>query len=196
MIISWPGEIPAGHTDPSMTNLIDIVPTLLQLQGLPVPASMQGQPLPTATDAHPRDAAFSEYGAGGPAFTMDDLLALPEPYGWDTLIASLLWREAEGRRKMVRTRDWKYVHDPMGDMDELYDMTQDPWELHNVVHDPAHAEVVAALRLRLADWLAMTEGSRAVAMPEADFYDRARLRGWLQEGEQGIRQVLGRAALR
>jgi arylsulfatase A-like enzyme len=127
---------------------------------------------------------------------MEDLLALPEPYGWNTLIASLLWREAEGRRKMVRTRDWKYVHDPMGDMDELYDLDKDPWETHNAIADPSHGDVLASLRLKLADWSVATEGSRAVPMPEADFYDRDALRGWLRQGDKGIRSVLGRASLR
>ncbi len=85
--------------------------------------------MPTVTDAQPREAAFSEYGAGGPAFGMADLEQMPQPWGRSTLIATLRWREAEGRRKMVRTPEWKYVHDPMGDMDELYDLVNDPWEL-------------------------------------------------------------------
>ena len=50
---------------------------------------------------------------------MPDLEQLEKPWGRRTLIQSLRWREAEGRRKMVRTVDWKYVHDPMGDLDEL-----------------------------------------------------------------------------
>ena len=32
-----------------------------------------------------------------------------------TLIATLQWREAEGRRKMCRTAKYKFVHDAMGD---------------------------------------------------------------------------------
>ena len=41
------------------------------------------------------------------------------------------------RRKMVCTRDWKYVHDPMVDRDERYDLQRDPWELQNVVDEQA-----------------------------------------------------------
>ena len=79
---------------------------------------------------------------------------------------SLWWREAEGRRKMVRTREWKYVHDPMGDRDELYDLVNDPWELENVIDQPSNREVVAELRLRLADWSVMTEDAKPVPLPE------------------------------
>ena len=37
LIVSCPGEIAAGVRDNSMVNLIDIVPTLLQLQGIGAP---------------------------------------------------------------------------------------------------------------------------------------------------------------
>jgi len=165
LIVSWPGHIPAGVRDASMVNLVDIVPTLLELQGINALRSMHGQGLPSISDAAPRDAAFSEYGAGGPAFTMADLERLPKPYGRRALMASLQWREAEGRRKMVRTREWKYVHDPMGDADELYDLVNDPWELINVIGDPGHRDVIADMQRRLADWSIMTEDARPVPLP-------------------------------
>ena len=166
LIVSCPGLIPSGERDESMVNLIDVVPTLLQLQGMPVPRSMHGQGLPIVTDAHPRDATFSEYGAGGRPFRMSDLVKLPRPYGRRALIQSLQWREAEGRRKMVRTRDWKYVHDPMGDLDELYDLRVDPWELQNVVDDPANRDILSEMRLRLANWSIETEDACPVPLPE------------------------------
>jgi hypothetical protein len=98
-----------------------VVPTLLTLQGISVPATMQGSTLPhLIADAPPKDEAFAEYGAGGPPFLLSDLQRLPQPWGRKTLIATLQWREAEGRRKMCRTREWKYVHDAMvRDLDEL-----------------------------------------------------------------------------
>jgi choline-sulfatase len=165
LIVSWPGQLPAGQREGSMVSLIDVVPTLLQLQGLEVPRSMHGQGLPVATDTPARDVVYAEYGAGGPPFRMADLEEMPRPYGRRTLIQSLQWREAEGRRKMVRTREWKYVHDPMGDRDELYDLVNDPWELVNAIDDPANREVVSALRLRLLDWSIQTEDARPVPLP-------------------------------
>ena len=53
---------------------------------------------------------------------------------------------------MVRTREWKYVHDPMGDRDELYDLVADPNELVNVIDEEQHRDALADMRLRLADW--------------------------------------------
>jgi arylsulfatase A-like enzyme len=166
LIVSWPGELPTGVRDDSMANLVDVVPTIYRLLGWDVPRAMDGEPLPTVTDAEPRDAAFSEYGAGGPLFRESDLAALEEPYGFDTLIESLRWREAEGRRKMVRTRDWKYVHGPDRDDHELYDLAADPWELDNLAGDPGHEAVVARLRRRLLDWSIRTEDGEPVPLPD------------------------------
>ena len=96
LVLSCPGRIPEGVVDESMTSLIDIVPTLFALQGIDVPRCMHGALLPGATDATARDAAFSEYGAGGPPFRITDLEQLDKPWGRKTLIDSLRWREAEG----------------------------------------------------------------------------------------------------
>ena len=170
LIVSWPASLPQGIRDDSMVNLIDLVPTLFELQGIDIPRSMQGQRLPTVTGAKPRDATFSEYGAGGREFKLSDLAKLEKPYGRKALMRSLQWREAEGRRKMVRTKEWKYVHDPMGDKDELYDLVNDPWELANVVSDPANQMVLAELQLRLADWSMGTEDSPPVPLPGAERY--------------------------
>ena len=210
LIVSYPaGDFPQGAVDESMVNTIDIIPTLLEFQGLasfdglddgwaggrddesdseseatlgpngevmhPLLRRMQGRPLPTVTSAAPRAAAFSEYGCGGPPVTMSHLDALEQPLGYRGLIDTLWAREAQGRRKMVRTRDWKYVTDPIangagtGDTadpeDELYDLVNDPWELYNVARDPANASVVSEMRRLLAQWMIETEGSEPVPLP-------------------------------
>ena len=170
LILSWPGQVAAGVVDGSMVNLIDVVPTLLSLQGLTPPRAMQGMPLPTVTETAPRDATFSEYGSGGPLFTLADLEKQPKPWGRKTLIDTLQWREAAGRCKMVRTPEWKYVHDSMGDRDELYDLLNDPHESENVVEEEQYSGVLAELRLRLADWSIDTEDSPLVPLPDPEQY--------------------------
>jgi arylsulfatase A-like enzyme len=168
LVVSCPGQIPAGIREDSPVNLIDIVPTVLRLQGLDVPRSMHGEALPSVIEGAPsREVTFSEYGAGGPAFTMADLEQMEQPYGRRALMNSLQWREAEGRRKMARTRDWKYVHDPMGDLDELYDLQNDPWELTNIAHLAEHAGVISMMRGHLADWSIHTEDAQPVPMLDA-----------------------------
>ncbi len=211
MIVSWPGGgVPQNVVDSSQVNLVDVLPTLLQLGGLadftraqPVAPGddlssagplmlietdsevlspeqlrrLQGKPLPTATGASPRQASYSEYGAGGPPFTLAMLRELPQTHGSPAVMGSLWAREAEGRRKMVRTCNWKYVTDPAipaGNTpagssartdDELYDLQSDPWELQNVAHDPRNADVISQMRALLADWMAETEDPGPVPLP-------------------------------
>lgn len=166
LIVSWPGRVPEGAREASPVNLVDLVPTLLRLQGLPVPREMQGEPLPTVTDAPPREATVSEYGAGGAPCTLDDLDQLPEAHGLAASQATLRWREAEGRRKAVRTHRHTYVTDPMGDVDELYDHETDPFELRNLAGDPAHGDIVRTMREHLLAWSLRTEDAVPVPLPE------------------------------
>lgn len=141
---------------------------------------LQGKPLPTVTGAAPRAAAFSEYGAGGPPVTMEMMKSLRQPHGVAGIMDTLWAREAEGRRKMVRTRRWKYVTDPdltraneqgggSGALqdDELYDLEADPWELTNVAHDPANAAAISEMRAYLAEWMISTEDASPVPLPTA-----------------------------
>ncbi len=138
---------------------------------------LQGKPLPTVTNAPSRTAAFSEYGTGGPAFTMEMLMRLPESSGSAAVMDSLWAREAEGRRKMVRTRDWKYVTDLSNSSssesdastafanDELYDLKNDPWEHTNVAHDAKNVGVISNMRALLIDWMLDTEDYNPVPLP-------------------------------
>ena len=66
---------------------------------------------------------------------------------------------------MIRTQNWKYVHDPTGDKDELYDLRNDPWELSNVVDNPANKDIVFELRSQLLAWSITTEDSQPVPLP-------------------------------
>ena len=46
--------------------------------------------------------------------------------------------------------------------DFLYDIRVDPYQLNNVVADPAYAEIKADLRKRLLNWLERAEGAHPV----------------------------------
>jgi arylsulfatase A-like enzyme len=59
--------------------------------------------------------------------------------------------------KAIRTADWKLVHYVRAPYGELYNLREDPHELHNVYDDPAYAKVKAEMKSRLADWLIETD---------------------------------------
>jgi arylsulfatase A-like enzyme len=69
---------------------------------------------------------------------------------------------------MVRAGRWKYIFDPTDEVDELYDLDADPWELTSLAADQAHAGARARMRDLLLDWSISTEGGR----PTPLFFDR------------------------
>jgi N-sulfoglucosamine sulfohydrolase len=58
-----------------------------------------------------------------------------------------------------------FLHRPK---EELYDLTRDPIELHNLAADPAHAEALADLRRRLRAWQRETNDPWAILYREED----------------------------
>jgi arylsulfatase len=177
--VSPPQEAGQDYPAAGPRLLADIESDIITSESL---RRLQGKPLPTVTNAPSREAAFSEYGTGGPPFTMEMLNKLPEPTGSAAIMGSLWIREAEGRRKMVRTREWKYVTDLASSSssgssstgsnnssahsdDELYDLKHDPWELTNVAQNAENVGVISNMRGLLVDWMLETEDYNPVPLP-------------------------------
>ena len=129
-----------GTAESRFVEAIDVLPTILDALGLPQPDHLlEGRSLvPLLHGAHVenwRDCVFSELDY---AFR-DARRALnrgpDECYAW-----------------MVRNARWKYVH-YQGLRPQLFDMQEDPQELHDLGADPIFATVRGELKDRLADWL-------------------------------------------
>jgi len=59
----------------------------------------------------------------------------------------------------VRTDRYKFIHyHGIWDIDELYDLQNDPDERDNLIDRPEHQGLVKKLRARLYDWLEKTDG--------------------------------------
>lgn len=69
-------------------------------------------------------------------------------------------------QRMLRTEGWKYVYNAH-DIDELYDMDADPWEMENLAASAAHAGVRRELAARL--WELMHASRDPLAAPAANF---------------------------
>lgn len=124
-----------GQERDEMTLNIDIAPTILDLAGVPVPASVQGRSLCPLLSAKPvpwRDEWFYEHLFEHPRIPM-----------------------SEG----VRTLDWKYTRYPEkgAEYDELYDLAEDPLEAKNLAGEPAYAARLQALRKRRDRWVQQLE---------------------------------------
>lgn len=169
LLFSYPARVPAGAACDDLVSTLDLFPTLTTLMGLPLPPGRSGQPLPVAAGGPPRDAIFAEFGyERAPASAAEARAALdriaeergrPHPMPWQIM--------ANGKLKMVRTHDWKYVHAPHGEC-ELYDLKNDPYELSNLAERPEQRERVHAFQRQLLDWAITSEDTLPVPEPQRD----------------------------
>ena len=160
LVVSWPGQIPADEPRDDLVSLVDVMPTLLSLIGLPTPTGVQGKPLPGIREDWEtvrREAVFAEVGFEGEPARWEDLEDVPSgPLDHTARSWSARPIAYRGKMKMVRTDRWKYVWYQEGD-GELYDLVNDPWELNNLYGRPEYWEVVVEHRERLLDWCITTE---------------------------------------
>ncbi len=126
-------NIHAGLRYPYPVSHIDIVPTILEYMGLPVPKLLEGKCLlPTLEDARQKinDNVFIEFGR----YEIDH-----DGFGGFQPMRAVF----DGRYKLVIN---------LLSSDELYDLQSDPDELSNLINDDAYSGVRDALHDRLLDW--------------------------------------------
>jgi arylsulfatase A-like enzyme len=136
-------------------SLVDILPTLCEATGRPLPVDVQGRslwPLLQGESRPPDEFAggMAEQGFGGRQWTDDDDID-PAPYSTDSPIHfhELNPMVQSGSARMLRSGDWKLVLHESGD-GELYNLDEDPAELNNRFDDPACASTRGELALELA----------------------------------------------
>ena len=173
LLLAYPRHVPAGIVCDDLVSTLDLFPTLTQLMHLPLPPGRSGVPLPVAADGEPRSAVFAETGYEGAPVTADEartfLRRLAEQRGQPH---GLPWQAiANGKLKMVRTHEWKYVHAPGGEV-ELYDLVHDPHELVNLAARPEHRERVIDFQRQLLDWAILSEETLPPPTPAAERRDR------------------------
>ena len=139
-------------------STIDIAPTLLDFAGAEIPSSMQGRSLvPVLTgqpDARQQDAVYFRYWMHR-AHRHDN----PAHYGirtqrWKLIFFYGLPLDAAGAEPQPSPAGW-----------ELYDLQNDPRELHNLYRDPQYRNVITDLKRRL-DELKQDLGDTDDAYPE------------------------------
>jgi N-acetylglucosamine-6-sulfatase len=140
--VRFPPLVKAGSRRDALVICQDIAPTFIELAGGKPGAHVQGKsmlPLFRSARARTRESFLVEYWAEN---------AMPWLVGMTY--------------KAVRTDRWKYIHwvnrARNGELDELYDLEADPYELKNLAGSVRHAEVKAKLRKRLRGLVAEALG--------------------------------------
>ena len=155
MMICYPETVREGTVD-ELVMSIDILPTLFEMIGLPVPDHCHGTSLlPLISDDAgawvERDCVFSEN-------------VMPEVFGQiftftkDRGVMDV--RHPDG--KMVRTQKWKYNYYPGGG-EELYDLENDPLESTNLAGDLEYDVTLKAMKQRLLDWMITATETEQIA---------------------------------
>ena len=128
LLMRYPKLVRPGTLTDEMVLNVDIAPTVLDLAGISVPSSVEGKSLrPLFRGSKPkwREDFLYEYFLD-PGFPRTPTM------------------------RCVRTGRWKYVEYPdVQDISELYDLQNDPQEMHNLISDPHRAGVLADMRARL-----------------------------------------------
>jgi len=167
LLIRFPKSLAEGRSGVEVSQLVrtvDLLPTIAQLLGLPVPPGIDGTSLLPAIDED-RDLALSAYGEAGRSFPgIDRDVYLPG---------------VAGKWRMLRTRDWKLIHIPDGNagIDRLYHLAPDPGEFADVADQ--HPERVAELRRLLDPILAADAGAQDGSSLSEEEKQRLRALGYL-----------------
>ncbi|ULL15968.1 DUF4976 domain-containing protein [Paenibacillus sp. H1-7] len=130
LIVKYPPLVPQGaRCNSFISNMLDLPPTLLELTGAAIPSFFAGR-------------------------SFAPLLAEEEVADWRPHIVTTYNGQQFGlyTQRMLRTKRWKYIWNTT-DIDELYDMEQDPYELLNRIDDPSCKELVKQYRIWLYETL-------------------------------------------
>jgi arylsulfatase A-like enzyme len=127
-LFSQPGRIPGGRVSDALLSAYDVFPTLIEYLGLPA-----------LEDRRKPGRSFSRLLEGG-ADHRDREIVVYDEYG---------------PVRMVRTRDWKYVHRYPDGPHELYELRVDPGERNNLYGLGSTQPVTDQLRGRLSEWFSM-----------------------------------------
>jgi len=126
MIISRPGHVPSGVVDSSLRSHYDLYPTILDYAGLPNPESDE---LP-GTSFAPLLRAPADAVVDSPIVVYDEY----------------------GPVRMIRSREWKYVHRYPYGPHELYDLVGDPDETKNLIGLRTRHPKAEEFRAELERW--------------------------------------------
>ena len=138
-ILRYPAKVKGNRCVDTLFNSVDVLPTLLELCGIPTPDDVQGKDLSHAALGVPGEEPDSVF------------LQILGP-GWASRTKWLgLWRAVRTHRYMYAR--WK----DLGGRRILHDRGNDPLEMHNLIGNPEYAEVEQQMEERLQRWLEETD---------------------------------------
>ncbi len=166
LIIRFPNAVHAGTTDDEMISSVDFAPTILSLAGVKVPYYMQGQPfLGSQKSAQERKYIFA--GRDRMDTEYDRVRAVrnkryeylynyepDKPYyqNIEYRLGIPMMKEISALRDAGKLDADQMAWFKTKPVEELYDIENDPNELHNLSTDPAYKSKLAELKNAFNTW--------------------------------------------
>jgi N-sulfoglucosamine sulfohydrolase len=172
-IMRWPAQIKPGRVDAEhIISGIDLMPTLLDAVGLEAPPGMDGfsfMPLLQGQTQKGRDLVFTQFyqTAGKRNYPMRCVQSARYGYIFNPWSngTRVFKNESQAGRTMQAMQTPTNTADTARRVafflyrtpEELYDFSQDPDALNNLIGDPAHADELNRLRAALDSWMETTQ---------------------------------------
>ncbi len=149
LMIHSPRRFGPGRAIDAIARNIDLAPTILELAGLPAPAHYDGRSvLPAAGGDGAAEAGEVVY-----------------EYYWEFNYPQTPSTFA------LRTSRYKYIqYHGVWDTEELFDLQNDPAELHNLIQEPAHQARKVDMRARL--YRALSTAAKRPSIPFTSRYNQ------------------------
>ncbi|MEO9477318.1 MAG: sulfatase [Cyclobacteriaceae bacterium] len=144
-MLAMGGGIPEGSVVDEVVQNIDIAPTVMDFAGMETKSHMDG-------------SSFKN-------------LLYQESIPWrDTVFYEYFWERPFPQTPTVhavRTSRYKFIrYHGVWDINELYDIENDPHEMNNLIRDPEFKEIAIGLRTAIFDWLSKTDGESMPLKPD------------------------------
>ena len=158
LVVRWPGKVEAGRRNETLLSSIDIVPTLLELAGAPLPETdecvVDGRSFADAlTGGTVRERPVLVEMGYGRAIVNDGWKYIAVRFPEDVLAEAAKTGQrptlpgAFNNRKARNPTAWP----SFGEADQLFDLRADPLERKNLAGDAAHAEKLAGMKKLLRE---------------------------------------------
>jgi N-sulfoglucosamine sulfohydrolase len=212
LIVRWPGQIQPGTTNDELVCLFDLGPTALSLAGVPIPQHMQAQAILGPQKKAPREFTFAHrdrmdetedmvrsvmgkryhyirnFHPDRPYFQyLDYLEEMPTMKEWRRLYKDHMNALDPKYGKALGPAQLLFMG-PSKPPEELYDVTVDPHEIHNLAASPEHQAILKQMRAALDKW--QKETNDLGFAPELELRERMRPGGvWQRVAAPSLSQT-------
>ncbi len=168
--ILYDPDLPRGERMNHLSSHVDVLPTILELLGIQADWGIHGKSM--LPRIHGNDDTQAVFADGGheqemwARFNFDIPEANPQAKPRPCDGKQRTYKECPetmARTKMVRTKDWKLVQRLVGG-NELYDLKNDPHELHNLWRDDetdaTRLRIINQLQRLMIEWCLETDTDR------------------------------------